>query len=148
MKATGREIINGAAWVAVETWGRHLALFVVFVILARHLGPEAFGFATLAMVVPVIVAVPVTRGIPEALIQRPNIESIHFDSAFWLLAVTGSALSGLVWAFAGAIAAAFSQPVLEDLVRWTSVVIVLQALAAVPAAHLKRQLHFRLFALR
>jgi O-antigen/teichoic acid export membrane protein len=148
MEATGREIIHGAAWVAIETWGRQLAMFVVFVVLARNLDPEAFGFAALAMVVPTIVAVPVTRGIPEALIQRPDVEPIHFDSAFWLLAVTGSALSGLVWSFAGAIAAAFSQPVLEDLVRWTSVVIVLQALAAVPAAILKRQLHFRLFALR
>ncbi|RWL09247.1 MAG: lipopolysaccharide biosynthesis protein, partial [Mesorhizobium sp.] len=75
MKAIGGAIINGAAWVAVETWGRQLAMFAVFVILARHLGPEAFGFATLAMVVPVIVAVPVTRGIPEALIQRPDVES-------------------------------------------------------------------------
>ncbi|RWN54320.1 lipopolysaccharide biosynthesis protein [Mesorhizobium sp.] len=148
MEATGREIIQGAAWVAIETWGRQLAMFVVFVVLARNLDPEAFGLAALAMVMPTIVAVPVTRGIPEALIQRPDVECIHFDSAFWLLAVTGSAFSGLVWTFAGAIAAAFSQPVLEDLVRWTSVVIVLQALAAVPAAILKRQLHFRLFALR
>lgn len=148
MNVFGRQIVTGAVWVAVETWGRHLALFVVFVILARHLGPEAVGLAALAMVVPVIVAVPVMHGIPEALIQRPDVESIHFDSAFWLLTVTGSVLSVVVWTFAGVIAAEFSEPVLEDLVRWTSVTIVLHALAAVPAAVLKRQLHFRLFALR
>ena len=142
MKAIGGAIITGAAWVAVETWGRQFAMFAVFVILARHLGPEAFGLAALAMVMPTIVAVPVTRGIPEALIQRPNIEFIHFDSAFWLLAVTGSVLSGLVWGFAGVIAAAFSQPVLEELVRWTSIVIVLQSLAAVPAAILQAPASF------
>lgn len=148
MTSIGRRIINGAAWTAAETWSRQLAMFAVFVILARHLGPEAFGLAALAMVSPIVVAVPVTKGIPEALIQRPDIEPIHLDSAFWLLSIFGAALSALVWVFAGLVAAIFGQPLLEDLVRWTSVVIVIQALAAVPSAVLRRRLEFRLLALR
>lgn len=148
MTSIGRKIISGAAWTAVETWGRQAAMFAVFVILARHLGPEAFGLTALAMVAPIILAVPVTKGIPEALIQRAEIEPLHLDSAFWLLSVTGVLLSALIWMFSGVIAAAFGQPLLEDLVRWTSAIVAIQALAAVPTAVLKRQLHFRLFATR
>ncbi|TIL62421.1 MAG: lipopolysaccharide biosynthesis protein [Mesorhizobium sp.] len=148
MTSIGAKIVTGAAWTAVETWGRQAAMFAVFVVLARHLGPEAFGLAALSMVVPVILAVPVTTGIPEALIQHPKIESLHFDSAFWLLAASGAVISGLIWMSAGLIAAAFGQPILEDLIRWSSVVVVIQALSSVPAAVLKRQLEFRLFALR
>lgn len=148
MTSIGRKIISGAAWTAVETWGRQAAMFAVFVILARHLGPEAFGLIALAMVAPIILAVPVTKGIPEALIQRPEIEPLHLDSAFWLLTVTGVLLSALIWMFSGVVAAAFGQPLLEDLVRWTSAIVAIQALAAVPTAVLKRQLNFRLFATR
>ena len=60
----------------------------------------------------------------------------------------GAGLSALTWAFAGPIAVAFSQPDLESLVRWAGIIVLLQAIAAVPAAILKRRLDFRLFALR
>src|SRR4051794_6764103 len=118
MTSIGKKIIGGAAWTAAETWGRQAAIFAVFVVLARHLGPEAFGFVALAMVAPAIFAMPVTTGIPDALVQRAEIEPIHLDSAFWLLAATGAVFSVLIWTFAGMIAAAFHQPLLEDLVRW------------------------------
>ncbi|SJM32197.1 Polysaccharide biosynthesis protein (fragment) [Mesorhizobium delmotii] len=121
-------------------------MFGVFVVLARHLGPEAFGLAALAMVVRKILAAPVTRGLPDANIQREEIDPIHLGSAFRLLAATGVAITALIWISAGAIAAAFDQPCLEALVKWTSAIVVIQAFGVVPAAVLKRQLNFRLFA--
>lgn len=148
MTSVGRKVVSSAAWAAVETWGRQVAMFAVFIILARHLGPEAFGLATLSMVAPIILSAVVTRGIPDAIIQRPEIEPIHLDSAFWLLVATGSALSALVWVFAGVIADLFDEPLLKGLVQWTCIIVAVQSLAAVPSAILKRELNFRLFALR
>jgi O-antigen/teichoic acid export membrane protein len=148
MTSLGKKVVSSAAWAAVETWGRQVAMFAVFIILARHLGPEEFGLATLAMIAPTILATVVTRGIPDALVQRAEIEPIHLDSAFWLLVATGATLSALIWAFAGVVAEAFGEPLLEDLVRWTGIIVVVQSLAAVPTAVLKRELNFRLFTLR
>lgn len=148
MTSIARKIVSGTAWTAAETWTRQVAMFAVFVILARYLDPEAFGLAALAMVAPIILGVPVTRGLPDALIQRPVIEPIHLDSAFWLLTLLGAALSSLVWVFSRPIAVMFGQPLLADLVKWASFIILFQALAAVPCAVLKRQLEFRLLALR
>ena len=148
MTSLGNKIVLGTFWTAAETWGRQAAMFAVFVILVRHLGPEAFGLAALSLVAPVLLAVPVTKGLPEALIQRPEVEPIHFHSVFWLLVATGAVLSGLIWTFAGVIAEIFGQPVLKDLIRWTSLIVLIQSFAAVPIAILKRQLNFRLFALR
>jgi O-antigen/teichoic acid export membrane protein len=144
----GGKIISGAAWSAAETWGRQAAILAIFIVLARHLGPEALGLAMLAMVVPAILSAFVSKGIPDALIQRPEVEPIHLDSAFWLLTGVGAGLSALTWALAGTLAMAFSQPDLESLVRWAGIIVLLQAVAAVPAAILKRRLDFRLFALR
>jgi O-antigen/teichoic acid export membrane protein len=148
MTSLGNKIVFGTFWTAVETWGRQAAMFAVFVILVRHLGPEAFGLAALSLVAPVLLAVPVTKGLPEALIQRSEVEPIHFHSVFWLLVAIGAVLSGLIWAFAGVIADIFGQPVLKDLIRWTSLIVLIQSIAGVPIAILKRQLNFRLFALR
>src|SRR5688500_8802928 len=118
MTSLGARIVGSSVWAAVETWGRQALMIAVFVIVARYLGPEAFGLAALAMVVPIVLAVPVTQGVPEALIQRAEVQPIHFDSAFWLLTVSGTLLAALIWLLAGTIATAFGQPSLADLVRW------------------------------
>ncbi|WP_181705391.1 lipopolysaccharide biosynthesis protein [Chthonobacter rhizosphaerae] len=141
-------LLTGVTWVAVETWGRHAALLVVFIILARHLGPETFGLAALAMVAPLVLAVPVSRGLPDALIQRKGLDPLHLDSAFWCLVGLGAAMSALILIFAERIALGFDEPGLTPFIGWAGVTVTLNALSAVPAAVLKRELHFRVFAVR
>jgi O-antigen/teichoic acid export membrane protein len=148
MTSIGRRIATSAIWTAIETWGQQAVLFVIFLVLARLLGPDAIGYAVLAMVAPVILSVPVTKGIPEAIVQRAEIEPAHLDSAFWLLVAGGVCLTGLVWILAGAFAAFLREPLLKDLIGWTCVIVTIQALAAVPIAILKRELNFRLLAFR
>jgi hypothetical protein len=51
MNVFGRQVVTGAVCAAVETWVRQVAMFCVFVVLARHrqeLGSGAFGLAALA----------------------------------------------------------------------------------------------------
>lgn len=144
----GRKIANGTLWTAIETWGHQGMVFLVFVVLARLLGPSSVGLAALAMSAPVIFAVPVIKGIPDAIIQRQQIDDLHLDSAFWLLVGVGFLLSGLVWLSSDLIAAIFEEPRLAELIRLACVFIILQAIAAVPMAILKREMNFRLVALR
>ena len=146
--AIGARIVRGAAWSAVESWGRHLFNAAIIVILARQLGAEEFGLAALAMVMPAILAVPVINGVPDALVQRPHVDPMHLDSAFWLLVCVGLSLTTLIWLSAVPLAAMLHEPDLTELVRWTSIIVVLQSLGSVPGAVLKRELDFRLFALR
>ncbi len=148
MASLGRKIVGSAIWTAGASWGSQLITLAVFVVLARYLGPDDFGVATLAMLPPLVLSVLVTTGIPDALVQRPEVTDAHLDSAFWLLTGVGLVLSALIWAFAGPVAAAFGQPSLEQVVRWTSIVVAVQALAAIPTVVLKRELGFRVLALR
>ncbi|MCB1501161.1 MAG: lipopolysaccharide biosynthesis protein [Bauldia sp.] len=146
--ATGARIVRGAAWSAAESWGRHLFSFVIVVVLARQLDAEAFGLAALAMVAPVILGVLVINGIPEALVQRSELEPIHLYSAFWLLVSVGLTASLLIWLAAAPMAWALGEPRLAELVRWTGAIVFLQSIGSVPSAVLRRHLDFRLFALR
>ncbi len=144
----GNRIVSGAFWSAMETWGRQVALFLTFVILAQYLGPEALGLAALAAVAPGILCIPVVQGFPDALVQRPEVEREHLDSVFWLLLATGLGLSAGIYLAAPLVARFFGDPLLEDLVRWASPVVAIQSLTAVPTAILKRRLDFRLLAAR
>ncbi|MEJ0094713.1 MAG: lipopolysaccharide biosynthesis protein [Methylocella sp.] len=140
--------MSSAVWTAGASWGSQLITLAVFVILARYLGPDDFGVATLAMLPPLFLSVLVITGIPDALVQRGEITAAHLDSAFWFLAGLGLMLSALIWAFAGPIAGAFGQSSLKQFVRWTSIIVAIQALAAVPTVVLKRELGFRVLAVR
>lgn len=148
LSSLGNRIANGVIWTAVETWGQQAVMFTVFIVLARLLGPEAIGLAVLAIMVPAILSVPVIKGIPDAIVQRPTIEPAHLSSAFWLLASAGVVLSGLAWLLAEPAAAVFRYQELAELIRWTSLIVVIQSLASVPMAVLKRRLDFRFLAIR
>jgi O-antigen/teichoic acid export membrane protein len=148
MTSIGQKIVKGVAWTTVETWSRQTTLLVAFIFIARLVGPEAFGLAALALLAPGILVVVVTKGLPDAIIQRPEIQREHLDSAFLLLVAIGFVLSAVVWLLSDMIAAAFGKPLLADLVRLASPVIAIQAFGSVPSAILQRQLAFRLLAFR
>jgi O-antigen/teichoic acid export membrane protein len=148
MTQIGRKIVSGVVWTGVEILGRDGVNLLVFVILATLLGPEAFGLLALAMAVPVILAIPVQEGLPDAIVQRREIEEDDLNSVFWFLMVLGAALTVAVWLSAGTIATVLGAPEIEPVIQWMSLVIVIRAFGAVPGAILNRQLLFKLFAIR
>lgn len=144
----GQRIVRGALWTSVEAWGQQVVLFSIFIVLARLVGPEALGQALIAQILPSLVATALVKGLSDALVQRPQIEPIHLNSAFWLLLGFGSALTVIFWFLGDTVAAAFSQPDLAAPARWASLVIILTSIMIVPAACLRRELAFRQLAIR
>ncbi len=118
--------------------GRQVAMFAVFIILARHLGPEEFGLATLAMVAPTILATVVTRGIPDALVTARGDRALH--GGFSVLAACWHRCnaSALIWGSPEWSPSSSANRFSRALVRWTAIIVVVQSLAAVPTAVLKQ----------
>jgi O-antigen/teichoic acid export membrane protein len=75
----------GVVWATAGAWGREAAGFAVFLILARLLGPEAYGLVAMASVVIAVAQLLVADVIQEPLIQRQKLEPGHLDAAFWSL---------------------------------------------------------------
>ena len=57
-----RRTTLSALWISVETWGQQLLQFLLFAILARLLGPEAYGLLSMALVVILAGDVLITNG--------------------------------------------------------------------------------------
>lgn len=143
-----KKTIQSISWSLLRSGGHRLISLAVFIVLARLLEPEAFGLVALAGVFIAAIELFMNIGLADAIIQRRNIEAVHFDTAFWLiLAIGGVCTIGSIGA-AGWIAFLFDRAELAPVLRWLSLSIFLVALTRVQEAILHRELNFKAIALR
>lgn len=143
-----RRITIGTIWSAVGSWGEQFIAFLIFLALARLLGPKAYGLVGMAMVVTGFGIALVARGFSWALVQHKELEPGHLDAAFWFLLIFGVALMIAAMASADVVAAIFGEPEVAGLLLWLSPVLILSALSAVPIAILRRDIKFGILTAR
>ena len=136
------KLVRGVAWSAVSKWGRLVLSFLTFAILARLLGPEAYGLAAMVFAVLAFSEVLVGSAALESLIQRKDLESGHSDAMFWAMQGLALALCVLTFAAAPWIAEFFGQPVLTELLPVAVLVVFVRAQSAVPETLMRRDLRF------
>ncbi len=144
-----RRATIGAIWAAAGTWGQQVINFAVFAVLARLLGPEAYGLVAMAMVVVLVGNILVAQnGWLAAIVQRQDLRPEHLDSVFWALLGFAVGLTALVAASAPLLAFVYGEPVVSTLVLSLAPIVVLHALGAIPEALFRRELRFRVIAVR
>ena len=144
----GRRAGHGARWSALGNAGKNAIDLAVFVLLAHHVAPAAFGLVAMAAALIVLVNVIAALGLGEALVQRDELEPAHADSAFWCTLGVAATLAALIAAAAPWLAAAYGQPTLAPVLRALTPLLLLQGLAVVPQALLQREFAFRALGLR
>ena len=143
-----RRVSFALLWSTAGSWSREGVNFLVFLILARLLGPETYGLVGMAMVLAAFTQIMLVEGIPLVLIQRKNIEAEHIDTVFWLLIVLGTLSSVAMVACAPSLAAFYGEPEVERLLYWIALLPIIQALASVYAILLRRDLQFNIITMR
>jgi PST family polysaccharide transporter len=139
---------NPTVWLTVEKLSTQIIWMVLFLVLARILGPEPYGLFTIAMAFIGFCEVVIVGATVEALVTLPEATADHLRTVN-LLTVIAAIISGAA-AFAGAplLAWAFGIPSLQNLFRVLAVLPVISALTAGPIAVLTRAMHFRALAVR
>ena len=143
-----QKAIKGAFWSAVQSWGTQVVTFVVFTLLARLLEPKAFGLVALAGVFIAFVQVFLDRGFSVAIVQRQELEPGHLDTALWTGITIGSLMTIVSIISAETIADIFNEPELAPIIRWLSLVFVIRGFSSVQEAILRRNLNFKVLAIR
>lgn len=136
----------GAFWGTVERAATQGISFIVVLILARILGPANFGLVTLAATIALFGQMLLGETFSQALIQQRHLEPAHSSSLFWVLLGAGTAATAVVFAAAGWLAAIFSQPDIEPILRALSPLLLFSAIQAIPNALFRRELDFRALA--
>jgi PST family polysaccharide transporter len=141
--ASSRQAVHGLFWSVAERVASQGITFAVLLLLARLLGPHAYGLVTLAATVALFGQMLLGETFSQALIQEKTIEPEHSSSVFWLLAGLGAAAMIAQFTAANWFATLFSQSDVAPILRALSPLLLLSALQAVPTALLRRELNFR-----
>ncbi len=143
-----RRLITGLAWTFAGSWTEQAFNFAIFILLARLLGAEAFGFAMMGIVIVIFAEFLVRETVTESLIQLETVEDGHKDAVFWLLGGFSLALVAVLVLSADVIASLYGQPDIADFLVWLSPVILFIGFSGVPVAGLRRDLNFKSLAIR
>lgn len=142
-----QKAVKGLVWSAIQSWGRQAIALIIFSLLARLLGPEAFGIVASAGIFLAFIDVFLDQGFSTVIIQRHELEPEHLDTAFWTNIGISFLLTVLSMASADLVADFFKQP-LAPIIRWLSLSFLVTALSSVQEAILKRNLEFKPLAIR
>lgn len=148
MSEDRQKVGAGIAWMAMGNWIEQAINVLIFVVLARLLGVEAFGLIAMAAAIVILCEFLVRETLTEYLIAAPDEERSHIDAVFFSLLVFAAILFGVIWISAGGIAAFYQQDIVAPLIQYLGVSILLVALGAVPASLLRRQMQFKALAIR
>lgn len=138
-----QRVVQAVGWNAAGTGARVVVQFGSSVVLARLLGPTAFGIVAAAMVVTALGALIAEGGLGAGLIAREHVtdEDVARVQLLQLL-VAGGLVLGL-WAGRRAIAELMHIRELAAVLPIIALQFPLQAVGATSNALLKRQMNFR-----
>jgi PST family polysaccharide transporter len=143
-----QKAVRGAAWSTIENWAGQGMSFLVFLILARILGPEDFGLVALASVYVLVVQTLIRQGFAEAILQVRDLEDEHLDAAFWTNLVVSLLFGVFTVIAAPLVARLLGSEGLTQIIRCLSLLFPLGAFSAVQQALLNRRLEFKALAYR
>ncbi len=132
-------------WRFMERIGAQAVAFVVEIILARLIVPEAFGIIALVTVFINILQVFVDSGMGNALIQKKNADDLDFSSVFYFNMAMCLVLYGLMFIAAPFIADFYNMPDLTPIVRVLSLMLVVSGVRNIQQAYVSRHLMFKRF---
>jgi PST family polysaccharide transporter len=135
-------------WSAVENGGLTVVSFLSLVIYSRFLSPADFGLFSIVNAIVELLGLFVGMLFHDALIQRPEVTPLHFDSAFTftlflsVVLFAGCALCGPLFAHI------VGNPLGAGVLTWTALYFPATAITATVVPQQKRRLQFRRLALR
>jgi PST family polysaccharide transporter len=144
---TGR-VRSAIGWSYVLTAGRIGSSIVVMFLLAKLLGPREFGLLAMAIVFITIAQTIIQQGLISAIVQRDRLTADHLDAAFGVLVVAGLIGAAITIGLSPVWALINREPGLTAVCVALSPLVLLQGLATVPEAVLRRNLQFRSVAIR
>lgn len=137
------KVVAGLMWSSFASWGQGIVSLLIFMILARLLGPHNLGVFAAILVVISFIQMFAEQGLSEAIVQRPEITSavlntialINFGLALLILLA--------VFFFAPLIAQLTGIPEMMEPLRVVASAVLISALTFAQQAMLRRNFNYR-----
>lgn len=143
--STTHKVVSGFLWRFAERVSEQLVQFVVSVVLARLLAPQAFGTISLVLVFTQVLQVFVDSGVATALIQKKDADDVDFSSVFYFNLVWCSLVYAIAFFGAPLVADFYGNPDLTAITRVLALTVIISGPRNVQQAYVSRTMQFRRF---
>ena len=134
---------SAAVWAAAAKWFDVIASMTTFLLLARFLGPEAWGLYGMVLLVTILPETIVGGALADSLIQRRDLRPGHVAAALVLHVGLALVLIAAIVCVTPVLAKTFGHVELLALIPALGATLLALALGAPSAALLQRELRFR-----
>ena len=143
-----RDFTISAAWTTASSWVEQGAGAVIFLAIARLVGVEGFGVASMAFAFLFLGEFLVRDTITEAIVARKTLEEGRLEATFFTLLGFSLAICLALCALSPLAAAIYHKPQVAALLVAASPTVLMLGAAGVPTAILRRNLAYRTLAIR
>lgn len=142
-----KQMAHGALWSLLEKVGQQGLSFLIFMVLARMVGPEEFGLVNLCYVYTIL-AYTVVFGLVDGIISLRLRDDRSLSTLFWGVLGIGCLFSILGVFLAGPYATIAGDGRIAPLLQWISIVPLLLAAQTVPTMLVSASMNFRAYSIR
>ena len=133
----------GVFWSASTTAFSQVFTFIFGVILARLLSPEDFGVIAATIIFNEIASTIVSSGVTTALIQRKDVQGIHYSSALTLMIILSIVVCGILVSISPWVGIFFHNKLVGEVMAVMAIYVLILPFIAIPTAKLYSQIDFR-----
>lgn len=145
MKINNKTVMTNLFWKFLERCGSQGVTFVVSVILARILAPEAYGTIALVTVFTTILQVFVNSGLGNALIQKKDSDDLDFSTVFYFNILLSFFLYIIMFFLAPTISKFYNDTYLVPVIRVLCLTIVFSGVKNIQQAYVSKHMIFKKF---
>ncbi len=138
-------VFSNLIWRFFERIGAQLVAFVVSIVLARLLNPEAYGTVALLSVFIAILQVFVDSGLGNALIQKKEADNLDFSTVFYTNIVFCTFLYILLFIMSPYIAMYYNNSSMSSYMRVLGITVFISGIKNVQQAYVSRNMLFKKF---
>jgi O-antigen/teichoic acid export membrane protein len=138
-----QKTVTGVSWSFVEQILTRGVNFVIGIILARLLTPTDYGLVGMLGIFIAISQLFIDGGLAGALVRTKNPGEKDYSTVYIINVVMSVVLYAILFAIAPAIATFYEQPLLKNLLRATSLLLVIGAISSVHGVVLTIRVDFK-----
>lgn len=139
-----QKTVSGILWSSVDNLVNQGITFIVGIILARLLSPEEFGLIGMITIFIAVSESFIRSGFSEALIRKKDCTPSDYSTVFYYNLLIGVLFYIVLFFLSPAISRFFEEPVLKEIIRVLSLVLIINAISIIQGAILIKRVDFKL----
>jgi len=134
---------SGLFWTLLKQFGYQGINFVIQLLLARILLPEAFGIIALMQIFISVSNNLIDSGMASSLIRNKDLDERDYSTVFYLNIVVAIVLYGVMFVSSPFIASFYNMPILTDVIRIYCLSFVINAFSIIQVTKLTKEMKFK-----